>query len=214
VGEGEVVTLVGRNGAGKSTTVKSIMGLVLPTAGQVTFLGADITGQKPYIVARAGVGYVPEERRIFSRLTVLENLQLAAMGRPKWTPEIVFDRFPSLARRRTNRGDQLSGGEQQMLAIARVLMYGPRLLLLDEPSQGLAPAVVEQVMEMIVELCREGMSILLVEQNVEMAMALGNRHYVIDQGRIAFHGTAEELKADAEMWGQYFTVDVDDSGFH
>jgi branched-chain amino acid transport system ATP-binding protein len=206
VDEGEVVCLVGRNGAGKSTALKSIMGLVVPRDGAITLGAERLDGLPPFEVARRGVGYVPEERRVFSGLTVAENLSLPAMGKAAWTLDDVFDRFPSLARRRRNYGNQLSGGEQQMVAIARVLMFEPRVLLLDEPSQGLAPAVVESVMEMLHGLSRKGQSILLVEQNVEMALALGQRHYVIDQGEIVFEGTTAQMRADTAVWERYVGV--------
>lgn len=204
--EGEVITLIGRNGAGKSTTLKSVIGLVPPRQGRVRFRDEDITGQKPFEIARRGIGYVPEERRIFSNLTVLENLDLAARADAPWSSATALDRFPSLARRRDHKGRELSGGEQQMLAIARALVGGPRLLMLDEPSQGLAPVVVESVMHVIDGLRAEGLSILLVEQNIHVATALATRHYVIDQGRIVFAGTTAELRANSEVWERHFAL--------
>ncbi len=206
VGEGEVVTLIGRNGAGKSTTLKTIMGLVATRRGGIHVRGESIVGLRPFQVARHGVGYVPEERRIFSDLTVLENLRLAAVEGARWTPEAALDGFPVLATRRHHKGRHLSGGEQQMLAIARALVGGPTVLMLDEPSQGLAPVIVESVMQVIGGLRREGLSILLVEQNVEMATALATRHYVIDQGRIVFDGTTAELQRRADVWERYFAL--------
>lgn len=206
VGEGEIVTLIGRNGAGKSTTLKSIIGLVPPRLGRVRFRGEDVTRRKPFEIVRRGIAYVPEERRVFSDLTVVENLELAAGGRAAWTPAMALERFPGLARRRRHKGRELSGGEQQMLAIARALVVGPQLLMLDEPSQGLAPVVVESIMEVIDGLRAEGLSILLVEQNIHMAIALATRHYVIDQGRLVFSGTTAELQAKPEMWERYFVL--------
>jgi branched-chain amino acid transport system ATP-binding protein len=202
VNEGEVVALLGRNGAGKTTTLKSIVGLVPPRRGRVTWGGRDITGWPPYRISRAGVALVPETRGIFSYLTARENLAIATRPGARWTEESVLERFPKLRELGDRRGRFLSGGEQQMLAIARALVTGPRLILLDEPSQGLAPVVVEA----IAELKREGVAMLLVEQNVAMACHLSDRVYVIDQGRIVFEGTPDTLRADARTLATYLGV--------
>ena len=191
---GGVVALLGRNGAGKSTTLKTVMGLVAPRAGSVRFGGAEIGGLAPHAVNRRGIAYVPEERRIFADLTVDEHLAIAARG-AAWTAERVFAVFPALVPLRGRRGRFLSGGEQQMLAIARALVTGPRLLLLDEPSQGLAPVIVDAVIASIEAMRDEGLAILLVEQNVEVALDVADRAAVMDQGAIVFDGTAAELRA-------------------
>ena len=206
VGEGEVVALLGRNGAGKTTTLKTIVGLVAPRRGRVLYRGRDIAGWPPYRVSRAGVALVPETRGIFSYLTARENLDIAARPGSRWTPASALERFPKLRELADRRGRYLSGGEQQMLAIARALVTDPRLLLLDEPSQGLAPLVVETVVRTIAELRREGVSMLLVEQNVELACGLADRVYVIDQGRIVFEGTPTALRADVRTLGTYLGV--------
>jgi branched-chain amino acid transport system ATP-binding protein len=206
VGDGEVVALLGRNGAGKTTTLKSIVGLVPPRRGRVAWGGRDITGWPPYRISRAGVALVPETRGIFSYLTARENLAIATRPGARWTEESVLARFPKLRELGDRRGRFLSGGEQQMLAIARALVTGPRLILLDEPSQGLAPVVVEAVVGTIAELKREGVAMLLVEQNVAMACHLSDRVYVIDQGRIVFEGTPDTLRADARTLATYLGV--------
>jgi branched-chain amino acid transport system ATP-binding protein len=206
VGEGEVVALLGRNGAGKTTTLKSIVGLVPPRRGRILYRDADITGWAPYRISRAGVALVPETRGIFSYLTARENLTIAARPGSPWTLDSVLDRFPRLRDLGERRGRFLSGGEQQMLAIARALVTGPRLILLDEPSQGLAPVVVETVVGTIAQLKREGVSMLLVEQNVALASSLADRVYVIDQGRIVFEGTPAALRADPGTLGTYLGV--------
>jgi branched-chain amino acid transport system ATP-binding protein len=206
VGEGEVVALLGRNGAGKTTTLKSIVGLVPPRRGRILYRDADITGWAPYRISRAGVALVPETRGIFSYLTARENLTIAARPGSPWTLDSVLDRFPRLRDLGERRGRFLSGGEQQMLAIARALVTGPRLILLDEPSQGLAPVVVETVVGTIAQLKREGVSMLLVEQNVALASSLADRVYVIDQGRIVFEGTPAALRADPRTLGTYLGV--------
>jgi branched-chain amino acid transport system ATP-binding protein len=212
VNQGEVVTLLGRNGAGKSTTLKTIMGLVRPRKdGRVTYRGEIISGLKPFQVARKGVAYVPEERAIFAHLTVVENLEIARVGRKAsikgfWTVQRVFDRFPGLAARKTSRGGNLSGGEQQMLSIARALMSEPDLLLLDEPSEGLAPLIVEEVQRITKEIVEGGITVLLVEQNLSMCTALATRHYVMDQGRIMYHGTNEEFIQNEDVKNRYLTL--------
>jgi branched-chain amino acid transport system ATP-binding protein len=202
---GGVLALLGRNGAGKSTTLKSIMGLVAPRAGTIRFDGADITGATPHAVNRRGIAYVPEERRIFRDLSVGEHLAIAA--RPGgWSAERIFRLFPALEPLRSRRGRFLSGGEQQMLAIARALATGPRLLLLDEPSQGLAPVIVDALIASIAALRDEGLAIVLVEQNVEVALDVADRAAIVDQGAIVFAGTAAELRARADLQSTYLGV--------
>ena len=195
---GECVCLLGRNGVGKSTTMRSIIGLTPPQAGRVTWKGTDITGWEPYRVARAGIGFVPEDRRIFADLTVWENLDVARKRGP-WTLERVFDLFPKLRELTSRNGGYLSGGEQQMLTIARTLMGNPELLLLDEPSEGLAPIVVDHLREQIARLKREGLTILLAEQNVDFSLALAERVYVLEKGSIRFNGPAERLRDDEAL---------------
>jgi branched-chain amino acid transport system ATP-binding protein len=195
---GECVCLLGRNGVGKSTTMRSIIGLTPPQAGRVAWKGSDITGWPPYRVARAGIGFVPEDRRIFADLTVWENLDVARKPGP-WTVERVFDLFPKLRELSNRNGGYLSGGEQQMLTIARTLMGNPELLLLDEPSEGLAPLVVDHLLEQITRLKREGLTILLAEQNVEFSLALAERVYVLEKGSIRFSGPAARLRDDETL---------------
>ncbi len=192
---GECVCLLGRNGVGKSTTMRSIMGLSPPQSGRVRFKDTDITGWEPYRVARAGVGFVPEDRRIFAELTVWENLDVAQRS-GSWTAERVFDLFPKLRELTGRNGGFLSGGEQQMLTIARTLMGNPTLLLLDEPSEGLAPLVVDHLGEQIARLKSEGLTILLAEQNVEFALRLADRVYVLEKGAVRFSGSAGALRDD------------------
>jgi branched-chain amino acid transport system ATP-binding protein len=210
VARGEVVVLLGRNGAGKSTTMKSIMGLVPPAAGRIVFEGHDIAGRQPFEIARAGLGYVPEERRIFAELTVTENLEVGRrpprVGAPEWTPEKLFALFPNLARMRERPGGQMSGGEQQMLTIARTLMGNPSLVLLDEPSEGLAPVIVEQMAKTILDLKREGLTVLLSEQNLHFARAVADRALIIEKGRIRFTGTLAELMANEAVRTQYLSL--------
>lgn len=206
VAEGEVVALLGRNGAGKTTVLKSIMGLVPPREGRVLYKGRDITGLPPYVIARQGIAYVPATRGIFSALTAQENLEIVRTKRARWDTEEVFRRFSKLAPLKGRRGRFLSGGEQQMLAIGRALVTGPSLILLDEPSQGLAPLVVEAVLEMLRELKAEGMSMVLVEQNVQMALDLAERVFILDQGAIVFEGSAAELAANDQLTANYLGV--------
>ena len=211
VAAGECVCLLGRNGVGKTTTIRTIMGLTPPSAGRVLWKGADITGWAPYRVARAGIGFVPEDRRIFADLTVWENLDVAARpvpatlpegpgtARRPFTVERVLDLFPKLSELTNRQGGFLSGGEQQMLTIARTLMGNPELLLLDEPSEGLAPLVVENLREQIARLKREGLTLLLAEQGVEFSLALADRVYVLEKGSIRFSGPAARLRDDEAL---------------
>jgi len=194
VNTGECVCLLGRNGVGKSTTMRSIMGLTPPQSGRVAFRAVDITGWDSYRVARAGIGFVPEDRRIFADLTVWENLDVAHRGSGAWTPERVFDLFPALRQLTGRNGGYLSGGEQQMLTIARTLMGNPELLLLDEPSEGLAPLVVDHLGVQIARLKAEGLTILLAEQNTEFSLRLADRVYVLEKGAIRFSGAAAALR--------------------
>ncbi len=211
VDHGEIVCLLGRNGVGKSTTLKSIMGLVAPSGGRVAFKGTSIGGWPAHRIARLGLGYVPEERRIFPTITVQENL---LMGRKRasrgddadWTLERVYVFFPRLRERQRQRAGSLSGGEQQMLTIGRTLMGNPELLLLDEPTEGLAPMLVEQVEQIVLEVRRAGTPILLVEQSMETALALAQRVYVMSKGQVVFAGSVAELEASAAVRKQYLEV--------
>jgi branched-chain amino acid transport system ATP-binding protein len=208
---GEIVCLLGRNGVGKTTTLKSIMGFVAPRAGKVMFKGEPITGKPPFVVARKGIGFVPEDRRIFPTLSVEENLLIAAKGGAgvkgaAWTMERIYEHFPRLRERSTNKGLNLSGGEQQMLAIARALMGNPELLILDEPSEGLAPLIVKAVTEIIRTIRESGVTVLLVEQNLGMALSLADRVYVISKGQIQYQGTGAELRANDEVKRRYLGV--------
>ena len=206
VSEGEVVALLGRNGAGKTTTLRSITGLTPPKRGQVLYKGADISGLGPHVISRKGIAMVPETRDIFSYLTVKENLAIAERRGSRWRMDSVLERFPGLKTRLGHKGRELSGGEQEMLAIARALMTGPELLLLDEPSQGLAPLVVSAVMDTIRELKSQRVSMLLVEQNAEMALQLADRVYVIDHGTVVFEGAPAQLRADTSITATYLGV--------
>ncbi|MBI4592990.1 MAG: ABC transporter ATP-binding protein [Candidatus Rokubacteria bacterium] len=206
VAEGEVVALLGRNGAGKTTTLRSITGLTPPRTGEVRYKGANIAGRPAHDISRLGIALVPETRGIFSYLTARENLEIARRAGSRWQLAAVLERFPKLSEVLDRRGRFLSGGEQQMLAIARAMLTGPELLLLDEPSQGLAPLVVEAVIGTIRQLKRERVSMLLVEQNAEMALGLADRVYVIDHGTIVFEGTPAALRADVQVTATYLGV--------
>jgi branched-chain amino acid transport system ATP-binding protein len=209
---GEVVGLLGRNGVGKSTTLKTIMGLVRPSEGRITFEGKDIAGHAPYRLARMGIAYVPEDRRIFKLLSVLENLR-TGLDRPEVTTERrqalldkVYASFPILAERRNQAGGTLSGGEQQMLAIARAMMLEPRIVLLDEPTEGLMPRMVAQIREIIEALHKEGVAILLVEQNVPLTLNVSDRVYIMEKGVVRHHAPAADLRKDAAVIHQYLGV--------
>ncbi|WP_233256260.1 ABC transporter ATP-binding protein [Falsiroseomonas bella] len=207
---GEVAALMGRNGAGKSTTLKAIMGLLPPRGGRVRFAGRDLTGLAPFRIARLGLGYVPEERRIFTDLTVYENLEVgrraARQGQGAWTPDRLFEIFPNLAEMRGRRAAAMSGGEQQMLTIARTLMGNPEAVLLDEPSEGLAPVIVEQMAEAVLRMKQEGIAVLLSEQNLDFAAAVADRAYVIERGSIRYQGAMEALEADEQVREAWLTV--------
>jgi branched-chain amino acid transport system ATP-binding protein len=209
---GETVALMGRNGAGKSTTLKAIMGLVPAHARALRFGGRDITGLASYRVARLGLGYVPEERRIFTDLTVYENLEVGAKAavagasRQPWTAERLFAIFPNLAEMRGRRASQMSGGEQQMLTIARTLMGNPEAVLLDEPSEGLAPVIVEQMAAAVLRMKAEGIAVLLSEQNLHFAAAVADRTYIIEKGAIRHEGRMADIAADAALRESYLTV--------
>ncbi|HZF18881.1 MAG TPA: ABC transporter ATP-binding protein [Burkholderiales bacterium] len=205
VAEGEVVVLLGRNGAGKSTTLKSIMGWARPRSGEIVFDGRRIDRLPTYRIARAGIGYVPEDRRIFTDLSVIENLDVGRQ-RGGWSPERVFALFPNLAQARDRPAARISGGEQQMLAIARCLMGNPSCILLDEPSEGLAPLVVDQLAAVLRDLKSGGVAVLLSEQNWRFASAVADRAYVIEKGRIRFGGTMSELAADETVRARYLAV--------
>jgi branched-chain amino acid transport system ATP-binding protein len=207
---GEVVALLGRNGAGKSTAMKAIMGLVAPARGEVSFAGERIDRLPPYRIARLGLGYVPEERRIFTELSVMENLEVgrqpARDGAPAWTEDKLFALFPNLGRMRERPGGRMSGGEQQMLTIARTLMGNPKCVLLDEPSEGLAPIIVQEMAQSIRALKGEGLSVLLCEQNLRFCEAIADRAYIIEKGQIRFGGTMAELAANSSLREQYLSV--------
>jgi len=198
VGEGEIVALLGRNGAGKTTTLRSLLGLTPPRRGTVRILGRITTSWPPFRIAALGVGYVPEGRRIFTNLTVEENLEVPLERPGEWTIPRVYELFPRLRERRGHRGSQLSGGEQEMLAIGRALVLNPALLLLDEPSQGLAPRVVQDLFAVVAATRARGVSVLLVEQKVQAALRIADRVYVLDDGRVAYQGRAVDLASDAE----------------
>lgn len=215
VGQGEVVALMGRNGAGKSTTMKSIMGLIAKRSGAIRFGTQDISRLKPFEIARLGLGFVPEDRRIFSDLTVLENLDIGRQPprrlpdgatAPAWTPEMLFSLFPNLGRMPDRPGGYMSGGEQQMLTIARTLMGNPSLVLLDEPSEGLSPKIVEQMAHAILTMKREGLSILLSEQNLHFARLISDRCSIIERGRIRFSGTMADLDARPDIRDAHLAI--------
>ena len=215
VRRGEVVALMGRNGAGKSTTLKAIMGLLSRRRGQVRFMGRDIATAEPHAVARAGLGFVPEDRRIFSDLTVMENLEVGRQAprhwpdgsaAPAWTAEALFQLFPNLGEMPHRPGGRMSGGEQQMLTVARTLMGNPFRVLLDEPSEGVAPVIVEQMVQMIVALKRQGVSILLCEQNMHFAELVSDRAYVLEKGQIRHQSTMAELAANDGVRRAYLSM--------
>ena len=215
VKRGEVVALMGRNGAGNSTTLKAIMGLLDQHSGSVQFMGRDISKAEPHDIARLGLGYVPEDRRIFSDLTVMENLEVGRQPQrrwadgsaaPAWTPERLFKLFPNLGEMPDRPGGRMSGGEQQMLTVARTLMGNPYLVLLDEPSEGVAPVIVEQMAQMIIELKSQGVSILLSEQNMHFAELVSDRAYVLEKGQIRYHASMAELAANEEVRRAYLSV--------
>jgi branched-chain amino acid transport system ATP-binding protein len=211
VGEGEVVALLGRNGAGKSTTLKTIAGIIRPRSGSIHFAGEPIHRLPSYAIARRGLQFVPEERRIFSTLTVDENLRLAALSAPNpWPAERIFDIFPRLAERRRSPGRNLSGGEQQMLAVARALIRRPRLILLDEPFEGLAPVIVEELLELCHRLAEAEATILIVEQNVRAALELARRVYILNNGQTVFEGTREALYANPDLTARYLGLGTAD----
>ncbi len=212
--EGDTVALLGRNGMGKSTTLKSIMGLVSPRSGQIMFKGKDIAGEPSYRIARMGIGYVPEERRIFPNLSVLDNMQIsirekatkAKSSGERWDLERIYKHFPVLKDRSGQKGAYLSGGEQQMLAIARALMGNPDLLLVDEPTEGLAPIIVKEVRDVLAEIAQAGMTILLVEHNLKVALSLADRVYLMGKAKVGFSGTVAELEAQPEIRAEYLEV--------
>jgi branched-chain amino acid transport system ATP-binding protein len=208
VGRGECVCLLGRNGVGKTTTMRSIIGLTPPRRGRVVWKGRDVAGRAPYQIARAGIGFIPEDRRIFADLTVWENLDVASRGGQNggWTVERVFDLFPKLRELVDRQGGFLSGGEQQMLTIARTLMGNPELLLLDEPSEGLAPLVVDHLKEQIARLKQDGLTILLAEQNVGFSLDLADRVYILEKGHIRFEGSAREVRDNDAIRQQYLAL--------
>ena len=207
---GECVGLLGRNGVGKTTTIRAVMGLTPARSGQITWKSTDITRFPAHRIARSGIGFVPEDRRIFADLTVFENLDVgsrpASNGRVAWTIERVFDMFPQLAALKDRRGGFLSGGEQQMLTIARTLMGNPELLLLDEPSEGLAPIIVENLFEQVQRLKRDGLTILLAEQNLDFVLDLSDRVYILEKGRTVFDGTPAQVRADRALSDRYLSV--------
>ena len=210
VGAGECVALMGRNGAGKSTTMKALMGLLARRSGRVTFQGREIAGHAPHQISRLGLGWVPEDRRIFTDLSVRENLEVgrqpARAGAPQWTPEKLFELFPNLATMLERPGGRTSGGEQQMLTIARTLMGNPRLILLDEPSEGVAPLIVEMMVQMILALKQQGLSILLSEQNLHFARLVSDRAVVLEKGQVQFTGSMHELMSDQTVQRSYLSV--------
>lgn len=206
VKQGELVTLLGRNGAGKTTTLRSIVGIVTPSKGKIVFEGEDTVGQETFEIARRGISLVPEHRGIFRMLSVDENLRIAVREGSKWTLDDVYGLFPRLWERRRNGGNALSGGEQQMLAIARALVNNPKILLLDEPTEGLAPVIVDELVKILREIRRSGVPVLLVEQNIAVCRALADRHYVLEQGQIVYQGTAAEFDADPSISDRYLAL--------
>lgn len=205
---GEIVSVLGRNGMGKTTTLNSIVGLLAPTQGQVLFEGQDIAGREVDMIARAGISLVPEHRGIFTMLSVLENLQIAQRPHSPWTLERVFDAFPRLKERSRNSGGALSGGEQQMLAMARALVQGPQLLLLDEPTEGLAPVIVDELVALIADVGKSGITIMLVEQSFAVCRTLARRHYILEEGTVAFEGSTRMLEDDPTVLSRYLGLDI------
>ncbi|WP_421566964.1 ABC transporter ATP-binding protein [Ochrobactrum sp. EDr1-4] len=206
VNAGEIVTLLGRNGAGKSSTLKSISGLLTPAKGRVMVAGKNMAGLPAYKISQQGLAMVPEDRGIFSMLTVEENLQISQRKNSPWSMADIYQIFPRLEERRKNGGSQLSGGEQQMLSIARALLNNPKLLMLDEPVEGLAPVIVEEIVEQIKKIRASGVPILLIEQNLAVCTALADRHYILELGRIVYQGTAQEFIADTDARDRYLGV--------
>ena len=209
IAEGEVVTLLGRNGMGKTTTISAILGLLRPRGGRVRFAGVDVTGKPPYAIAQLGIGLVPEGRQVFPTLSVEENLiatAAARFGAPRWTLPGIYQLFPRLKERRTNMGNQLSGGEQQMLAIGRALMTNPRLIILDEATEGLAPLIRQEIWACLAMLKAEGESILVIDKNVDALARLADHHAVIEKGRIVWTGTSAKLMADPALKNRYLHV--------
>jgi branched-chain amino acid transport system ATP-binding protein len=203
--KGEIVSLLGRNGAGKTTTILAIMGYLAPNPGRIVYRGKDLRGVPPHALARQGFGFVPQERGIFPSLTVEENLTVAARA-GRWSLGDAYRLFPRLEERRANLGFQLSGGEQQMLAIARALMLNPEVILLDEPSEGLAPIIVEEIVRVLHSIKKEGLAVLLVEQNLRVALSLADRHYVMSKGQVCFTGTTDELEHNERVLSEYLSV--------
>lgn len=215
VRRGEVVALMGRNGAGKSTTLKTLIGMLAKRRGAIRFMGTDISKSEPHVAARLGLGFVPEDRRVFTDLTVMENLEVGkqparkwpdGVEAPVWTPERLFKLFPNLGEMPQRPGGRMSGGEQQMLTVARTLMGNPYLVLLDEPSEGVAPVIVEQMAQMILELKSQGVSILLSEQNMHFAELVSDRAYVLEKGQIRFEGSMADLAANEDVRRAYLSV--------
>lgn len=208
VKKGEVVCLLGRNGAGKTTTMKSIIGITPPSKGRIIYKGEDVTGMEPYLLARKGIGYIPDDRRIFPDLTVSENLEIAIrkMKEGGWTKERVYELFPQLKNIEDRKGGCLSGGEQKMLAIARALMINPEFILLDEPFEGLAPLLVRTLEDKISELRKAGLTVLIAEQNVRSTLKISDRGYIIDDGHIRYHGSIDDLKENEEIRKRYLLV--------
>ena len=210
VGTGEVITLLGRNGMGKSTTIKCLSGLLAPSAGELELAGTSLIGQPAYRIARAGIGLVPEGRQIFPNLSVRENLVATASqrnaGRAPWTLQRVFDLFPRLAERSGQLGGKMSGGEQQMLAVGRALMTNPKLLLLDEATEGLAPLIRQEIWRCVAQLKAEGMAMIIIDKNIRPMLPLADRHYIVEKGRIAWQGNSAALQADAAVVDRYLSV--------
>ena len=206
VNPGELVTLLGRNGAGKTTTLRSILGIICPRQGQVRFNGQDMVGRKVFEIAREGLALVPEHRGIFRLLSVEENLRIAQRKSSRWQLEDVYAMFPRLKERRKNAGHALSGGEQQMLAIARALVNAPKLLILDEPTEGLAPVIVDELVKILRTIKEDGLPVLLVEQNLKVCDALADRHYVLEQGRVVYEGSAAAFRADPTIKNRYLAL--------